>query len=258
MENNENKQQENVQSNDPVTNQEQTNINNGQKTGNNTPQVLGIIGLVFGIIALLISFIPCLGLYAIFPGVLAIVLSVVGLVLANKNNQQNKGLIIAALVISIIATIVSGYQYYVLSRTASNLQDVTKGMEEFSNQIDKAMDDNIDSDDTYNDQADNDESDEEVNDENNSTELGSEIDKLVQEKDYDKIIDYFDKYATEYVELTKKAQNGDFGAAAKAMASAAKLGVITTKVAIISPYLDEDQQKRLDEINDKLDKISKK
>ncbi len=254
----ENQNTENQNINTPPPPQQQSTQQNVPPKSSNTPQVLGIIGLVFGIIALVISFIPCLGLYAIFPGVLAIILSVVGLVLANKS-EGSKGLIIAALVISIIATLVSGYQYYVLSRTASNLQDAANALEEFNNQMEKAMDD----DSVYEDEATADEEDEyyeedeEVDNNENSTKLEQEIDALVKEKDYDKLIDYFDKYATEYVETMIQAQNGDFEAAAKGMAQAAKLTIITTKIAVISPYLNEDQQKRLDEINKKLDEISK-
>ena len=257
----ENQNTENQNVNTPPPPQQQSTQQNVPPKSSNTPQVLGIIGLVFGIIALVISFIPCLGLYAIFPGVLAIILSVVGLVLANKS-EGSKGLIIAALVISIIATLVSGYQYYVLSRTASNLQDAANALEEFNDQMEKAMDEDSMYDDEegvnedeYNDEAED--TDEDDVTPENSTQLQQEIDALVKEKDYDKLIDYFDKYATEYVETMIQAQNGDFEAAAKGMAQAAKLSIITAKIAIISPYLNEEQQQRLDEINKKLDEISK-
>ena len=67
-------------------------------------QGLGIAGLVLGIIALILSFIPCIGWVAIIPGFIAIALCIVGLTQANKANGA-KGLIIAALVISILGCV---------------------------------------------------------------------------------------------------------------------------------------------------------
>ena len=79
-------------------------MENQEKT--NAGQVMGIVGLILGIIALIVSFIPCFGVYALVPGVIAIVLSVVGLSQAKKGNGA-KGLAIAALVVSSLATIIA-------------------------------------------------------------------------------------------------------------------------------------------------------
>ena len=69
-------------------------------------QGFGIAGLIIGLIALIIAFIPCVGLIALVPGIIAVVLSLIGLAQANQNNGA-KGLIIAALVVSILATTIA-------------------------------------------------------------------------------------------------------------------------------------------------------
>jgi hypothetical protein len=81
-------------------------------------QGLGIAGFVLGLIALIISFIPCLGMYAIFPGVIAIILSAIAFSQASKANAA-KGLIIAALVVSILGSAIATWQFFAL-RTAAD------------------------------------------------------------------------------------------------------------------------------------------
>jgi hypothetical protein len=83
----------------------------------NAGQGLGIAGLVLGIIALIIAFIPCFGWVAIVPGAVALVLSIVGLSQATKVNAP-KGVIIAALVISIIGTSVAAIWGVLLTSVA--------------------------------------------------------------------------------------------------------------------------------------------
>ena len=91
----------------------------------NAGQGFGIAGLVLGIIALIISFIPCLGMWAIIPGIIAIVLSAIGFSQANKANAK-KGLVIAALVISIVGTAIAGWQFYVFRNAPSKLEQFGK------------------------------------------------------------------------------------------------------------------------------------
>ena len=62
----------------------------------------GIAGLVLGILGLLLFCVPFVGF---FFGIIGLVLSVVGLIQANKEKAQ-KGLIIGALVVTIIATLI--------------------------------------------------------------------------------------------------------------------------------------------------------
>jgi len=65
-------------------------------------QGLGVAGLVIGILAVILAMIPCVGWIAIIPGVIALALSLVAFSQANKGNGS-KGVIIGALVVSIIA-----------------------------------------------------------------------------------------------------------------------------------------------------------
>ncbi len=65
-------------------------------------QGLGVAGLVIGILAVILALIPCIGRIAIIPGVIALALSLVAFSQANKGNG-GKGVIIGALVVSIIA-----------------------------------------------------------------------------------------------------------------------------------------------------------
>ncbi len=102
----------------------------------NAGQGLGIAGLVLGIIALIISFIPCLGMWAILPGIIAIVLSAVGYSQASKANAA-KGLVIAALIISIIGTAIAAWQFYVFKNAPSKIERIGK-------EIEKAMKDEFD------------------------------------------------------------------------------------------------------------------
>ncbi|MFO7829085.1 MAG: hypothetical protein R6V23_10715 [Bacteroidales bacterium] len=105
----------------------------------NAGQGLGIAGLILGIIALIISFIPCLGMWAIVPGIIAIVLSAVGFSQANKANAA-KGLVIAALIISIVGTAIAGWQFYIFRNAPSKFEQVGK-------KIQKAMEEEFDEED---------------------------------------------------------------------------------------------------------------
>jgi hypothetical protein len=105
----------------------------------NAGQGLGIAGLVLGIIALIISFIPCLGMYAIAPGVIAIVLSAIGYSQANNANAK-KGLIIAALVLSILGTAIAAWQFYIFRNAPAKI-------EQFGKEFQKAIEDELDDED---------------------------------------------------------------------------------------------------------------
>lgn len=86
-----------------------------QHYSNDNPMVttLSIIGLVLAILTVAIAFIPCLGAFAFFIGVISLIISCIGLYLAYKN-QVNKDMLIAALVISLVGTIISGVQLFTL------------------------------------------------------------------------------------------------------------------------------------------------
>ncbi len=110
-----------------------------ERGSSNAGQGFGVAGFIIGIIALILSFIPCLGMYAILPGVIAIIFSAVGYSQASTANTP-KGLIIAALVISIVGTSVASWQFLTIKRAATRLErfgeefpDVFR--DEFGNEI---------------------------------------------------------------------------------------------------------------------------
>ena len=110
------------------------------QTTSNAGKGFGIAGFVLGLIALIFSFIPCLGMYAMFPGFLAIILAAVALMQANKGNGP-KGLIIPALIVSLIGTAVAVYQYSVLKEAASFIKENLEELEEAGKDLEDAMKD---------------------------------------------------------------------------------------------------------------------
>lgn len=98
---------------------------------------LGIAGFVLGLVALIISFVPCLGTWALIPGVVGIILSAIALSMATRGNGA-KGLIIAALIVSIIGTGIAGYQWYFWNQVAT---EATEGLKNFDDEWKNAMND---------------------------------------------------------------------------------------------------------------------
>ncbi len=98
-------------------------------------QGFGVAGFVIGIIALIISFIPCLGMYAIIPGILALIFAIIGYSQASGANAP-RGLIIAAFVISLIATSIAAWQLTTLHRA-------TRGIERIGREFPGAIRDEI-------------------------------------------------------------------------------------------------------------------
>ncbi len=92
-----------------------------EQTKSTAGQGLGIAGFILGLLALIISFIPCLGMYALLPGIIAVVLSVVAFIQANKANAA-KGLIIAAIIVSVLGTSIAAWQFVVLRTAASKIE----------------------------------------------------------------------------------------------------------------------------------------
>jgi hypothetical protein len=84
---------------------------------NNTGQNLGIAALITAIITFVLAVIPCVGLIAIIPGIIAIILAAVGLPQAARNNSP-RGVLIAALIIAIIAVMISLSQIFVAGKIA--------------------------------------------------------------------------------------------------------------------------------------------
>ena len=89
----------------------------------NAGQGLGTAGLVLGIIALITSFIPCTAIFAHFFGIIGIILSIIGLSQASQANAS-KGLIIAALVVSLIGTSIAGLWGLFFAKIANEAQKI--------------------------------------------------------------------------------------------------------------------------------------
>lgn len=223
----------------------------------NAGQGLGIAGFVLGIIALIISWIPCLGMYALVPGIIAIILSAIGFAQANKAGAS-KGLIIAALVVSILGSAIAGYQYYVLSSAASQ---ITTGLNDWADEMDKlnkdlnSIDNSTTTDDSDNDEA----TDSDNSDNNNNMDINSiDFSKELSSEDYDKILDQYEATLENYAGLSKKAEKGDLSILGDFMKLATDLTVYSTKIALASPFMSQEQLDRFDDINKRFENIDKK
>jgi len=115
-------------------------------------QGLGVAGLVIGILAAILAMIPCVGWIAIIPGVIALALSLVAFSQANKGNGS-KGVIIGALVVSIIAISVGLVQIVFFAAIATEGGNIKNKIEkvakefgdefedEYGKDFEKAIDD---------------------------------------------------------------------------------------------------------------------
>ena len=81
---------------------------------------MGIAALILGIISLIIGFIPLCGSIAIFPAIIGIILGIVDIVLKSKKGEK-KGISIAGLVLSAIATVVIIFWVFVFGVALSNV-----------------------------------------------------------------------------------------------------------------------------------------
>jgi len=113
----------------------------------NAGKGLGIAAFVIAVVGIVISFIPCLGMYGLVPCGIALILAIIAFVQAKKANSS-KGLIIAALVISIVGTSIALWQ---LMNTKSSLEtdkdaiekiDIKKSLndDEFNNGMNESVD----------------------------------------------------------------------------------------------------------------------
>jgi hypothetical protein len=99
-------------------------------------QSFGIAGLVTGIVAVIVGVIPCIGQFAILLGAVAVVFSAIALNQASQGKGA-KDLIIAALVISIVGTILGGVQW-----------SLTRGLHQFFEKHKKEIHELIDNQDS--------------------------------------------------------------------------------------------------------------
>lgn len=101
---------------------------------NNTGQNLGIAALITAIITFVLAVIPCVGLIAIIPGIIAVVLASVGLSQATRSDSP-RGVLIAALVIGILASLISFSQVFVAGKFAEKADKWPGKIEEIMNDV---------------------------------------------------------------------------------------------------------------------------
>ncbi|HEX2920770.1 MAG TPA: hypothetical protein VHO50_06355 [Bacteroidales bacterium] len=115
-----------------------------EEVRNNSAQNIGIAALITAIITFVFAVIPCVGLIAIIPGIITIILASVGLSQASRNNSP-KGIIIAALVIGIIASLISFSQIFIAGKIATNAgkwpNELQNIIEDVQDNVIKEMDD---------------------------------------------------------------------------------------------------------------------
>ena len=116
----------------------------------NAGKGLGIAAFVIAVVGIVISFIPCLEMYGLVPCGIALILAIIAFVQAKKANSS-KGLIIAALVISIIGTTIASWQLYVLMNAKSFIEgDFKDAIEKIdtkslNDELNDAMNESMDS-----------------------------------------------------------------------------------------------------------------
>ncbi|UCH14808.1 MAG: hypothetical protein JSV22_02305 [Bacteroidales bacterium] len=107
-----------------------------------TGQGLGIAGLILGILAIPLAIIPCTFIAALLFGIAGIVLSSIALSQANKAGAS-KGLIIAALVCSILGTTIASLWGATIGKESKIFRKIIKEefKEEFGREFEKAFKD---------------------------------------------------------------------------------------------------------------------
>jgi len=109
---------------------------------NNSGQGLGIAGLIIGILAIILSIIPCTAIFGLFLGIIGMILSIIGIIQASKTSSE-KGLVIAALVVSIIGVLIAGLWGIAFTKMAKenhvleNFYKFNKQYKKINNSIDE-------------------------------------------------------------------------------------------------------------------------
>ncbi|GAB4301522.1 MAG: hypothetical protein Kow0068_24430 [Marinilabiliales bacterium] len=224
-------------------------------------QGLGIAGFVLGAVALTICWIPCIGMWAFFPGIVGVILSAVALAQATKGGNKQKGLIIAAIILSIIGTAASVYQYFAIKKAAN---EFTNDLEDFGNDWKNAIEE-LDKDSGFFNQL-ADEMDE-LKEQLDSTALSLDSttsyfnsenwDSLIDAGKFDEILNDYEEMVQAYVDFVEKAEKGDLSAITSYMNIATKLSILTMKMAAIMPKLSDEQIERFNQIDEKYKKYLK-
>jgi thiol:disulfide interchange protein len=106
------------------------NQNAPSKKGNG----LGIAGLIVGGIAFLLSLIPIIGAGFWWMGLLGLIFAVIAFFMAKSGNNPKKTLIMVAMVVSLLAVVIS---FWRASQLVSAINDGLKGgMEQLDGKLD--------------------------------------------------------------------------------------------------------------------------
>lgn len=210
---------------------------------------LGIAGLVLGIIAILICFIPCIGIIALIPGVVGITLSAIALNQANKANGA-KGLIIAALVVSILGTTIAMFQGLVFSsgekfgrniwhKIDKNRDDeagkyIEDKLDDVGSEMEKVLDD--------------------LENVGDSIHLDIKIGKKLSDEEFKKLITDYESLLKETQKLADESKKGGSDSEIRFNKLALKVAALHAKLLANTPNLTADQRKKLEELNTKYDK----
>ena len=215
----------------------------------NAGQGLGIAGLVLGIIAILICFIPCVGILAIVPGLVGVTLSAIAYNQAVKGNGA-RGLIIAALVISILGSSVAllqglGFSYLknrpdkfwnkiehrIEEETGKNIDE---NFEEAGKEMEKVL--------------------EQLENVDDSIHIDIKIVKKLSDTEFQKLLVDYENLIKQTTELAKKSKEGEQEATINYSKLALKLAAVHAKMLSNLPNLTDEQRKKLEEINKKYEK----
>jgi DNA-binding transcriptional MerR regulator len=210
---------------------------------------LGIAALILGILALIVAFIPCVGLIALVPGIIAVILSIVALVQANEGNGA-KGIIIAALVVSILATSIAVIWGVLLGGVArdgdhwrdriermvdsseeESLRDLGTTLKEIGEDMEKRF------------------SGEEGFDPD-TFEWGEEI----SDEEFEFVMQEYEKMVEEMAQLAREAERGEMSAMVTYSSVSLRAASLAATLFRVGPKLTEEQKRRLEEVNEKYEK----
>ena len=195
-------------------------------------QGLGIAGFILGIISLIVALIPCIGMLALILSITGIVLSAIALSQATKNNGP-KGLIMAALSISILSTLFAvSYNAFLVDRIKHGSHQIEKALnDEFGKDADKAAG----------------EMGKGMEDALKDLEAGTAADSI-SDKDFDKLISEYQDLTKQYLKLVEKAQKGDVSSLTESAQIATKAVNLAAKLSVASTRFSDEQKKKFEEI----------
>ncbi|NJK93620.1 MAG: hypothetical protein HC905_00665 [Bacteroidales bacterium] len=201
-----------------------------------------------GIIAILICFIPCVGILAIVPGLVGVTLSAIAYNQAVKGNGA-RGLIIAALVVSILGSSIALLQGLVISSIGEKSGKIWNRIEhEVEKETGKTMDEN------FEDVGKDLEKVLERLENEDSIHIDIKIGKKLSDEEFQELMTNYENLIQQTSKLAKESKSGEDEAIINHSKLALKLHTIHAKMLANLPNLSEEQKKKLEEINAKYDR----